>query len=165
MFWMLRQKPKNYLNLLLKQQPSAKAVIKGSSSYPNICGIVYFYQTKDGVLLITEVSGLPHNDNPCDTGVFGFHIHEGSACIGKANDPFADVGMHYNPKNCKHPHHAGDLPPLFENHGYTFMVFLTDRITVDEIIGRTVIIHGSPDDFTTQPSGNSGQKIACGQIK
>lgn len=165
MFWMLKQKPKEYLNLILKQKPDAKAIIKGSAQYPKLYGNAYFYQTKDGVLLVADISGLPHKRDACAAGVFAFHIHEGATCTGNATDPFADAGMHYNPKNCKHPYHAGDLPPLFENDGYAFMVFLTSRFTVKEVIGRTIIIHSMPDDFTTQPSGNSGAKIACGQIR
>jgi Cu-Zn family superoxide dismutase len=53
---------------------------------------------------------------------------------------------------------------LFGNQGFAFMTVLTNRFSVDEIAGRTVVIHRSPDDFTSQPSGNSGPKIACGQI-
>ena len=49
-------------------------------------------------------------------------------------------------------------------NGYAFSAFLTDRFTVKEIVGRTVIMHSSPDDFTSQPSGNAGEKIACGEI-
>ena len=56
------------------------------------------------------------------------------------------------------------MPPLFGNSGRAWMVFLTDRISVDEIIGKTVVIHSNPDDFVTRPSGNSGVKIACGEI-
>jgi len=63
-----------------------------------------------------------------------------------------------------HPHHAGDLPPLFGNNGYALSMFLTTRFSVSEIIGRTVILHSAPDDFTSQPAGNSGVKIACGVI-
>ncbi len=86
-------------------------------------------------------------------------------CSGDSNDQFSGAMAHYNPCDCKHPHHAGDMPPLFENDGYAFNVFLTDRFEINEIIGRTVIIHSNPDDFTTQPSGDSGTKIACGVIK
>ena len=64
-----------------------------------------------------------------------------------------------------HPYHAGDLPPLFGSGGVAVSVFLTDRFHLEDIIGKTVIIHSSPDDFTTQPSGNAGAKIACGEIK
>ena len=72
--------------------------------------------------------------------------------------------MHYNPNGAEHPCHAGDLPPLFSAAGKAFMVFLTNRLSVNEVIGKTVVIHSNADDFTTQPSGNSGSKIACGII-
>lgn len=83
----------------------------------------------------------------------------------RMDDPFADAMPHYDPNGCEHPHHAGDLPPLFENNGFALSLVLTDRFSVDEVIGRTVIVHADPDDFTTQPSGNSGEKIACGVIR
>ena len=44
------------------------------------------------------------------------------------------------------------------------MTVFTDRFTVDDAIGKTVVIHSEPDDFRTQPSGNAGTKIACGVI-
>lgn len=105
--------------------------------------------------MTAEVSGLPHD------GFYAFHIHEGGSCTG---DSFSETGSHYNPTNTSHPNHAGDLPPLLSHHGKAQMSVLTGRFRVDEIIGKTVIIHSGPDDFTTQPSGNSGQKIACGII-
>ena len=83
---------------------------------------------------------------------------------GTPVDPFSDALTHYNPDTCAHPQHAGDLPPLFGNNGYAFSMFLTNRFSVSEIIGRTVILHSAPDDFTSQPAGNSGVKIACGVI-
>ncbi|PKM72788.1 MAG: superoxide dismutase family protein [Firmicutes bacterium HGW-Firmicutes-16] len=152
------------LSDFLKQQPSAYANISGSSSYPNISGIVGFYQFNDGVLLAAEVEGLPNSKKPCESSVFGFHIHEGSECSGNAEDPFANTGGHYNPNKCPHPAHSGDLPPLFGNQGYAFMAVFTNRFSVDEVINRTVVIHASLDDFSTQPAGNSGKKIACGRI-
>ena len=146
------------------QSPNACAQIYGSVTYPEIRGIVRFYQTKSGVLVATEVAGLPYDDVPCGAEIFGFHIHEGAVCAGNATDPFADTDGHYNPRNCLHPDHAGDLPPLFGNQGFAFMTVFTNRFIVDEIIGKTVVIHRHRDDFTTQPSGDSGPKIACGQI-
>lgn len=148
----------------IKKGPAAQAEVFGAPSYPSIHGLVSFYRFKDGVLVAAEISGLPYSTSPCQYGIFAFHIHTGSSCTGTEEDPFADTLGHYNPGGCGHPDHAGDLPPLFGNNGYAFSAVYTDRFSIDEIIGRTVIIHAMPDDFTTQPSGNSGRKIACGQI-
>ena len=150
---------------LLKQAPSAQAKIAGSSSYPNISGWAYFYQIKGGVVLVVEVNGLPSSTQACAPSIFGFHIHEGSQCTGNTDDAFSNTGKHYNPNKCPHPEHAGDLPPLFGNQGFAFMSVFTSRFSVDEIVNRTILIHSSPDDFTNQPAGNSGEKIACGQIQ
>ena len=89
----------------------------------------------------------------------------GTSCTGNSNDEFANAKAHYNPKNCPHPYHAGDLPPLIENNGYSYMSVFLNKFKVKDIIGKVIIIHDMPDDFTTQPSGNSGTKIACGEIK
>ena len=86
-------------------------------------------------------------------------------CTGTADDPFADALTHYNPQCCPHPAHAGDMPPLIANNGYAIQAFLTDRFTVREILGKTVIIHDSADDFSSQPAGNAGARIACGVIR
>ena len=144
--------------------PAAWANLRGSEAYPNLQGSVRFYENGHGVLVITEVTGLPTAQNPCENPIFALHIHEGGSCTGNEQDPFADVGMHYNPLRCPHPYHAGDMPPIFGAAGYAFSAFVTDRFTIRDIVGRTVILHGSPDDFTTQPSGNAGEKIACGEI-
>lgn len=154
----------NHFQSILRRTPDAKADVKGGPDYPNIHGTVLFYQAAGGVLLVAQVQGLPQGSGTCLPNIFGFHIHEGSSCTGNSEDPFANAGMHYNPNNCLHPSHAGDLPPLFGNRGYAFTAVFTDRFSLDEVVGRTVIIHASPDDFTTQPSGNSGAKIACGRI-
>ncbi len=145
--------------------PDAAAVISGSESYPDINGTVWFYQTAEGVLVWAEIFGLPYSAEKCGGKIFGFHIHSGESCTGTADDPFADALTHYDPDSCPHPAHAGDLPPLFGNMGHAFSAFLTDRFTVSEILGRTVIIHSDADDFSTQPAGNAGKKIACGSIR
>lgn len=149
----------------LQERPHAWARIRGSSEYPKLYGNVYFYQMRCGTLVAAEIAALPQPEGQCAAGIFGFHIHAGTQCAGKEDDPFGQALAHYDPHACPHPQHAGDMPPLFGNQGYGFQVFLTDRFSVREILGRTVILHSGPDDFTTQPAGNAGQKIACGQIR
>lgn len=150
---------------LLNSPPQAIAYIFGSNEYPAINGVVRFYKQKEGTLVAAQIKGLPTVSDPCSQRVFGFHVHEGAVCSGNAQDPFADTKAHYNPYNCMHPSHAGDLPPLFgDNKGYAMEIFYTDRFVPEEVIGRAVIIHDMPDDFKTQPSGDSGLKIACGEI-
>ena len=138
--------------------PDAVADIRGSEAYPNLRGQVRFYQRQHCVLVEENVQGLPANK----TGFFGFHIHAGDACTGEG---FADTGGHYNSAETPHPFHAGDLPPLLSCHGGAYLTVATGRFRVVEIIGRTVVIHDGADDFTTQPAGNAGTKIACGVIR
>ena len=156
---------KIHLLSVLRSRPQAAASIAGSENYPDISGTVRFYQTNKGVIVWAEINGLPRSEVPCQKRIFGFHIHKGTDCAGNMDDPFMDAMSHYDPSGCEHPYHAGDLPPLFGNDGFALSLFLTDRFSINEIIGRTVIIHDHPDDFTTQPSGNSGTKIACGVIR
>ena len=156
----------NEINLypLLQKLPNAVAVMRGRPEKRGVHGTVKFYQSTGGVLIVANILGLPSSSEACKSPIFAFHIHGGSDCSGNEEDPFANAGTHYNPGGCPHPYHAGDMPPLFAAGSRAFLVFLTDRFTVDEILGKTVIIHDGIDDFTTQPSGNAGNKIACGII-
>ena len=140
------------------RRPNAKAIIKGSEEFPELRGEALFFQQRDGVLILVRITGLPKNGS----GFYGFHIHEGDDCNGEG---FPNTKGHYNPKNRPHPSHAGDLPPLLSNHGNAYLSVKTDRFRVKDIIGRTVVIHGGTDDFRTQPSGDAGEKIACGVIR
>ncbi|MDD6276813.1 MAG: superoxide dismutase family protein [Clostridia bacterium] len=153
------------LNCVIKNIPQAVVEIKGSEYYPDIRGKVKFYTTRFGTVVSAEVYGLPFSYEPCASRFFGFHIHTGEKCSPVESDAFSESGSHYNPYNCEHPKHSGDLPPLLGNNGTAFQIFLTDGFSVKEVIGRTVIVHLFADDFMTQPSGNSGEKIACGVIK
>lgn len=146
---------------VLNGNPNAVAVICGSNKYSDIKGKVVFYQLFDSVMVCAEIEGLPKRSNP----FFAFHIHEGTRCSGNQSDPFADAGSHYDPNSRPHPCHAGDMPPLFSAKGKAILIFLTDKFRVTEIFGKAVIIHSMPDNFTTQPSGNAGEKIACGIVK
>ena len=107
--------------------------------------------------MVAQISGLPKTR----TGFFGFHIHEGKDCGGSG---FSETGSHYDVAGNTHPLHAGDLPPLLSAEGRAFLSVVTDHFCVQDILGKTVVIHSSPDDFTSQPAGNAGPKLACGII-
>ncbi|MGI6717407.1 MAG: superoxide dismutase family protein [Eubacteriales bacterium] len=149
---------------LFEKSPDAVAVVKGIPEYSRISGRVEFYQTQIGVVVVSYITGLPYKPGNCEPNILAMHIHNGT-CSGNEENPLANAGSHYNPHDCEHPAHAGDMPPLFVNNGYAFSVFLTSRFNVREITGLPVIIHDNRDDFTTQPSGNSGKMIACGVIE
>ncbi len=148
----------------LHRRPNAIAVLRGSDAYPQLAGEVRFYQMTSCLLIAAVVTGLPRSADRCAAPFFGFHLHSGNSCSGNAEDPFADALGHYDSNGCPHPHHAGDLPPLLGVEGQAFSAFLTDRFALNDVIGRTVILHAMPDDFTTQPAGMSGMKIGCGVI-
>lgn len=139
--------------------PGAVATIHGGREVPGLTGRVCFYQKQDRVLVVAQIHGLPSNSQ---TGFFAFHIHEGNTCEGAA---FVRTGGHYNPHRTEHPSHAGDLPPLLLCCGGAYMAVQTDRFRVQDIIGRTVVIHSDADDFRSQPAGNAGKKIGCGVIR
>ncbi len=131
---------------------NAKANVKGGKIYPNINGIVTFKETKNGVIITAKINNLPQSKSNCTGRFFGFHIHEGNSCSGNSNDKFANAKSHLNTTNCPHPFHIGDLPPLIENNGYAYMSVLINKFKLKDIIGKVVIIHDMPDDFTSQPS-------------
>lgn len=140
------------------QKPNAIAFLKGGSDTPTVFGRVEFYQKAHCVLVVADVGGLPKTEE----GFYGFHIHEGKSCEG---ENFSESKSHYNPEGRSHPEHAGDLPPLLLCGKIAYLSVLTCRFKIEDIIGKTVIIHSMPDDFKTQPSGDAGKKIACGIIK
>ena len=138
--------------------PDAVARIKGGKDAPQLYGKVSFYQQCGNVLVIADIFGMPICDG---SGFFALHIHEGGCCSGER---FSGTGSHYDPNRTAHPNHAGDLPPLMRYRDRAFLAVRTDRFCVNEIIGKTVVIHDGPDDFSSQPAGNAGMKIACGVI-
>lgn len=142
-----------------KNKPDAVARIAGGEEAPQLSGCVQFYQESGCVLIDARITGLLKGS---ETGFFGFHIHQGRDCSGAG---FSGTEGHYNPIGQEHPEHAGDLPPLLWCMGNAYLSVKTDRFSVDEIIGRTVVIHSDPDDFHSQPAGNAGKKIACGVIQ
>ncbi|MDR5659238.1 superoxide dismutase family protein [Serpentinicella sp. ANB-PHB4] len=147
----------------------AVAYLKPSPKFPKIRGTVYFFDVPNGAEVWVEVFGLPEytpatNDRP-PIGPHGFHIHEVGICDGSNDEPFESAGGHWAPDGQPHGNHAGDLPVLFSNNGYARMQFFTNRFKVNNIINKSIIIHIHPDDYRTQPTGDAGERIACGIIK
>lgn len=147
----------------------AIAYIEGARDYPKINGTVKFLKSPDGTWIEAEIFGLPDFDQGEltgeQTGPFAFHIHEKDTCGAVYSDtPFLAAGGHWNPDGQPHGNHAGDLPVLFSNGGTAKMLFFTNRFFPEDVVGRSVIIHRSPDDYKTQPSAG-GVRIACGRIE
>lgn len=135
-------------------------------SNTKVSGTVELRQEGAHVVVKTLVTGLNPN------GLHGFHIHE----TGDCNSPDASTaGGHFNPTGKPHgpqdaAHHAGDMPMLkADMFGRAEAEFhLTDVTLLDgpnSVIGRSIIVHRDPDDFKTQPTGNSGARVACGVIQ
>lgn len=148
----------------------AMANIMGGPLAPEIRGTVTFTDVQGGTEVSVEIYGLPlykpAEDGKMPVGPHGFHIHEmGNCSVGNPSEPFAAAGGHWNPTNQPHGNHAGDFPVLFSNNGYSRMSFFTNKFSVQQVIGKSVVIHENPDDYRTQPAGASGKKLACGVIK
>jgi superoxide dismutase, Cu-Zn family len=146
---------------------SASAAFKNANGQD--VGTVTLTQTSAGVLLKLSVKGLP-------SGEHAFHIHT----VGKCDPPsFDSAGGHFNPANAHHgmmsgPGHAGDMPNLHvPADGALEIEVLNTAITLDKGKpnsvhhqgGTAAVIHGGKDDYTSDPAGNAGPRIACGVIQ
>ena len=147
----------NILTTIINEKPQAFAYIMGET----VCGTICFYAYKKGIIMIYEIEGLPQNQN----GFYGFHIHEGKTCINDTSIAYEKTKGHLNPTSQQHPNHLGDLPPLFATKGKAWGMVYIDKLKINDIVDRTIVIHENDDDFHSQPAGNSGNKIACGEIK
>ncbi|MDB5856893.1 MAG: superoxide dismutase family protein [Ramlibacter sp.] len=145
--------------------PVAIAVLSPTTGN-NTSGMVRFAQQPNGRVLVSgEISGLK------SYGEHGFHVHEKGDCSsGDGNS----AGGHFNPNGQPHghesgPHHAGDLQSLrADASGVARFSFESSGISVGpgvaDVVGRGLIVHRDPDDYTTQPTGNSGPRLACAVI-
>jgi len=128
-----------------------------------VTGTVTFTKVGDEVQMVADIQNLK-------PGKHGFHIHEKGDC--SAADA-ASAGAHFNPTQKHHggpmtaDHHAGDLGNIEADASGKAHLDWKGKLSLsgkDSIIGRSVVVHEKEDDLKTDPSGNSGARIACGTI-
>ena len=159
--------------------PSASAgrALRATATIENATGatvgLARFTEDARGTVHVNvRVTGL-------DPGSHGTHIHAIGVCDGP---DFQSAGVHFNPTGAPHGehskhevavHHAGDLPNMTVNrsargHLSTTSIHFTltrgDAESLFDADGSAIVVHAAPDDYVTQPTGNSGARVACGVI-
>jgi superoxide dismutase, Cu-Zn family len=147
--------------------PPATAEVKTADGKD--VGIVTLTQTRSGVRLSGSLKGLP-------AGEHALHVHS----VGKCEPPFTSAGPHFNPAQKKHGklnpegHHAGDMDNIVvPASGNLALKMVNKDITLEkgkpnsvfQEGGTAVVVHAAKDDYTTDPTGNAGDRIACGVVK
>jgi Cu-Zn family superoxide dismutase len=144
--------------LVINLEPKSGSNVTGTATFSEKNGIVSFE---------AKLSGLK-------PGIHGIHIHEKADC--SATDA-TSAGGHWNPLHVKHgkwsdtEHHKGDIGNFTANENGNATVNLkTDEWCIGcgdankDILGKGLIVHANPDDYTTQPTGNAGGRVACSAI-
>lgn len=136
-------------------------------------GTAELWQDADNIVHVdAQLIALP-------PGPHAIHFHSTGKCDGTESTPFTSAGAHFNPLGRSHGldnpagPHAGDAPNFsVGSTGAAHVSFTTDRVTLTsgstslfDSDGSSIVIHASADDQTSQPSGNSGARIACGVVK
>jgi Cu-Zn family superoxide dismutase len=147
----------------MNQGSAARAEMVARSG-STVSGTVTFTPVAGGLQVNAIIAGLT-------PGEHGFHIHEAGDC--SAADASSAKG-HFNPTGKAHGHHggdtrhAGDMPNLIANAqgqaSFSARIMGLELSGNTGIIGRSVVIHADPDDYKSQPAGNSGKRVACGVV-
>src|SRR6478736_9164477 len=147
------------------REPQGGAPMTLVNSAGQAIGTIRAWQTAGGIAFHIEASGLPH-------GVHAIHVHP----IGRCDPPdFASAGTHWNPTNRQHGlnnpmgPHAGDMPNVtVAANGVLKETVILPHATMAQLLdadGAAILIHAGADDYVSQPSGNSGPKIACAVLR
>lgn len=152
----------------VEQEQTIKVQLSAKSN-SNVTGEIVFIQKENSVIMTASLQGLT-------PGEHAIHLHETSDC---SSDDATSTGGHWNPKDKPHGkwgdekgYHRGDIGNLTADaDGNATLTFETNQWAIGgtdktkNIIGRGIIVHQEADDFTTQPTGAAGARVACGEIK
>jgi len=145
----------------------ALASIEAKSGSTLVGTATFTAEGDNKVKLDIEVTGAP-------PGEHAVHLHEKGDC--SAPDAMS-AGEHWNPTNEAHgkwgsaPFHLGDIGNMkVGDDGRGSLSFTADKWTIgtgamDDVVGHSIVIHGQPDDFTTQPAGAAGTRLGCGVVR
>ncbi len=145
--------------------PTATATLSPRSG-SSVSGSLRFVEQSGGLRVTGEVRGLTPNAE------HGFHVHDKGDC---SSADASSAGGHFNPGGMAHghagmpPHHAGDMPNLrADGNGVARVDTVVRDLTLSagksSVLDRGVVVHRDPDDYRSQPAGNSGARVACGVI-
>ena len=144
--------------------PAMTVSLQGDPADTDFAGTVSITPEGTGVRIVADVAGVDTD------GRHGIHVHENGLCDheGEGGKHFTSAGGHFNPTGAEHacpptdPRHAGDLGNIEVSGGTGHLELSVANLTVDQLNGKALILHAGEDDCKTQPTGNSGDRLACG---
>ncbi len=147
---------------------TATATLVGAPGDTDFKGTVTFTPEGNGVRVEAHLDGVDQ------AGQHAFHVHETGECThGEGDKHFTSAGSHFNPAGVEHacpptePRHAGDLGNIEVTNGSGHAVSTTTLLSLsgdNSVVGKAIILHAKADDCKTQPTGDAGDRLACGVV-
>lgn len=147
---------------------TATATLQGAPGDTDFNGTITFTPEGNGVRVVAHLEGVDAD------GAHGFHVHQTGECAhGEGDKHFTSAGSHFNPANVEHacpptePRHAGDLGNIEVTGGTGHLEQSSTLLSLsgdNSVVGKAIILHAKADDCKTQPTGDAGDRLACGVV-